>query len=707
MVSYNSKMILSLFFYLLLATFLSNITTAQDTIGGPYKADTSTVVLMHFNENFDNASDHFKVGSPLVMGDVFLDENDVSTEFNSHAQINNNTPDLKSHLQIPDTTALDLTGSWTIEMWVRIDSFGTGAEDWRYQPRLVEKPGSPMYSKANYSMYINGSSGDLESTYYSESADKWVSVRSTEDVITPDHWYHVTYIHDNQQKAMVQLIHENASQPGQLPQSGLDSLALVDFAAHQYNESGDEGSPLTSGQPLFIGTSPDNDTSFANLDGAVDEVRVSNVVRDFTMPAAINNITDLENQPPNTSITVEAEVLTFAATKLSTVNLHYQVDDGSWQMLEMNQQSGDIYAADIPGQPLSTKISYWVSARTEAGYQSRSPELKSVPSQYTFGIWEDSTEILNLNFEGAVDGEAPTDQSIYENQFQASGDPTYPTVEEMGQVLQLSAEDSSVIVSEAPQLSSSKFSLEVTFQPQDSIPSNWTRLLVKEGAVEPSIANYQVFFYDGQVTVRTDIEGVGRYPTTPPAWTITDATIQSNQWYRLWFSYSQDTVRAQLFSLSDTTYIGGITHSLDGGPHFAQTTAGPLKIGSMSGSNRYFNGQLGKVQLYNFVPDRFKRKFTSIPQQHNSLPQETKLGANYPNPFNPTTTISYQLAKAEKVTLKVYNMIGREVATLVDERQSPGSYTVNFNGKSLSSGVYIYRMRTEEKKLARKMLLIK
>ena len=92
-------------------------------------------------------------------------------------------------------------------------------------------------------------------------------------------------------------------------------------------------------------------------------------------------------------------------------------------------------------------------------------------------------------------------------------------------------------------------------------------------------------------------------------------------------------------------------------------------------------------------------------------PQEFVLSQNYPNPFNPSTTIRYSLAKAGMVSLKVYNVIGDEVATLVDGRQAAGSYSVPFNTKegkaSLASGVYFYRLDAGSFVSIKKMILIK
>jgi hypothetical protein len=84
-----------------------------------------------------------------------------------------------------------------------------------------------------------------------------------------------------------------------------------------------------------------------------------------------------------------------------------------------------------------------------------------------------------------------------------------------------------------------------------------------------------------------------------------------------------------------------------------------------------------------------------------------KLLQNYPNPFNPTTLISYFLPKVSYVTLKVYDIIGREVATLVDGRQSAGYHNITFNARDLPSGVYLYRIQADKFMETKKLLLLR
>jgi hypothetical protein len=86
---------------------------------------------------------------------------------------------------------------------------------------------------------------------------------------------------------------------------------------------------------------------------------------------------------------------------------------------------------------------------------------------------------------------------------------------------------------------------------------------------------------------------------------------------------------------------------------------------------------------------------------------EYALDQNYPNPFNPSTTIKFQLPKDGFVTLKVYDILGKEITTLINEEKSQGKYEVNFNASSLSSGVYIYKIQAGDFTASKKLILLK
>lgn len=98
---------------------------------------------------------------------------------------------------------------------------------------------------------------------------------------------------------------------------------------------------------------------------------------------------------------------------------------------------------------------------------------------------------------------------------------------------------------------------------------------------------------------------------------------------------------------------------------------------------------------------------TGVNQIDNTIPSAFSLSQNYPNPFNPATKVVYAIPSTQRVTLKVYDILGREVSTLVNEIQTPGTYAVEVNGGALASGVYFYRIEAGSFVQQRKMLLLK
>jgi hypothetical protein len=98
---------------------------------------------------------------------------------------------------------------------------------------------------------------------------------------------------------------------------------------------------------------------------------------------------------------------------------------------------------------------------------------------------------------------------------------------------------------------------------------------------------------------------------------------------------------------------------------------------------------------------------TNVQQVGNIVPTEYKLSQNYPNPFNPTTKINFAIPKQGFVNLKIYDVLGREVRTLVSEVKTPGNYIVDFNAEELSSGVYFYKLSAGSFTDVKRMMLIK
>ena len=92
---------------------------------------------------------------------------------------------------------------------------------------------------------------------------------------------------------------------------------------------------------------------------------------------------------------------------------------------------------------------------------------------------------------------------------------------------------------------------------------------------------------------------------------------------------------------------------------------------------------------------------------NKTVPTKYSLSQNYPNPFNPSTTIKYELPRASHVTLKVFNTLGQEVATLVDEAQEPGYKSVQWNASEVGSGVYFSLLHAGDFVATKKLLMLR
>ncbi|RPI18244.1 MAG: T9SS C-terminal target domain-containing protein [Ignavibacteriae bacterium] len=130
------------------------------------------------------------------------------------------------------------------------------------------------------------------------------------------------------------------------------------------------------------------------------------------------------------------------------------------------------------------------------------------------------------------------------------------------------------------------------------------------------------------------------------------------------------------------------------GLHEVDDTTGTLVRTIMAGAN------------FQFI-DLFNPTMVGVQNGSSNIPFEYKLENNYPNPFNPRTIINYQLPAAGYVKLTVYDVMGKEISVLVNERQNAGRYEIEFNGDNLPSGIYFYRLSADGYNETKKMILIK
>jgi|GEM_PF-1053733 len=127
---------------------------------------------------------------------------------------------------------------------------------------------------------------------------------------------------------------------------------------------------------------------------------------------------------------------------------------------------------------------------------------------------------------------------------------------------------------------------------------------------------------------------------------------------------------------------------------------------NLSGIGIWSLGKDGtRNELWNLIGEKFADTTTSVVNE--IVVNDFVLFQNYPNPFNPTTRIKYQVASIKRVSLKVYDILGREVATLVNQKLQPGKHEVIFDASNLSSGIYFYTLTQRSLRQSRKMILIK
>jgi hypothetical protein len=163
---------------------------------------------------------------------------------------------------------------------------------------------------------------------------------------------------------------------------------------------------------------------------------------------------------------------------------------------------------------------------------------------------------------------------------------------------------------------------------------------------------------------------------------------------------------------------GGFFLSSDGGQNFetqnqglplsAKPSALTVNITNPRGESTDVNFFLGSFENSSNGAKIYKITYiVGIEQISSEIPSQYILKQNYPNPFNPSTKIDFAITRKDFVSLKIFNSLGKEVADLVNDDLTPGSYSYEFNAASLTSGLYFYKLQTGGFTETRKMLLIK
>ena len=219
--------------------------------------------------------------------------------------------------------------------------------------------------------------------------------------------------------------------------------------------------------------------------------------------------------------------------------------------------------------------------------------------------------------------------------------------------------------------------------------NNWNKATLNEGQISALLIDNNIIYAGSQNGVYTSFDNGANWQTSD----LSNKTIWSFAKYN-----------KNIFAGS---YSGGIYKSENNGTNWVQINDGLTNVNNESfgsivtSSNYIFIGtSSGKIYRRNIAD------IVSVPQI-DKLPNTFLLSQNYPNPFNPSTTINFSIPNLLFITLKVYDMLGREVVILVNGEKPTGNYEVKFDGSNLPSGVYFYRLSAGEFSETKKLMLLK
>ncbi len=228
----------------------------------------------------------------------------------------------------------------------------------------------------------------------------------------------------------------------------------------------------------------------------------------------------------------------------------------------------------------------------------------------------------------------------------------------------------------------------------DGLTIYWTVFTGSQGIyIYERGSEFDPFALTDSVFQGMSIESAAWHPITGNLWISNDSRGTDKSYGNLTWYEMDVTTKAIIDSFvlvnPDPTYT--LADSL------------PRAIAFTNDGNSAFVGLFGtgydRLYRFDFV--------TSVDEEGQVVVNGYKLSQNYPNPFNPSTKISFELPNSGFVSLKVYDMLGREVAVLVDKEMTSGSHTVNFNAANLASGNYVYQLTSNGNVLTNKMVLLK
>lgn len=694
---------------------------ALETIGGPYTVDSKTILLLHFDSSYVNAAAATGLTAAAAIphattaSKISWFATSATAGLKSCVRIDNSAITDSAYLTIADTATLDMTGSWTIEAWTNIFTFGSSSTDWRWVPRVVMKPGDDVFWHPNYWLEMWGDNRLFHGGYYTPS-DAFISVTSPNNMFIPGEWVHLTFIRDTARAFIAVMVHDA-------------SLNLRGFLTKGFDKTKDI--PKVNAQKLYMGWAgtPTDPSGDSYLDGFIDEVRISNVVRNFAGPPVVSNPTVLPNQP-STATSYPVSITAFplnAGGSVTSAVVKYRTDTVSaFTSATLTAGANNTYTGSIPAQVFKTTIQYYFVITDNNALKSLSPsdaEATTNPTRYSFMIFQPNAKVLDLTFEEGPTG-TPVDHSPNLTQIIRRPVLEYstevPTGGGSGSLL-LKAHtgvtiDSNWVEAKSPFLAVEEFTLD-TWIKADSADLHATRIIINPTAeTDWNNANFELSFRNGIASLpvftarywRNDGSGAVVLQDT-----LVAKTAHVGKWRHVILERKKTTGEFGMVIKNENDVLIFKKSAIDMLPPLM--AAAPLRIGRahfLTTDNWYvapFRGKIDNVKLYNYA---LGLATTGVNGNEGSVPLVFELSHNFPNPFNPSTEIRFTIPKFDHVTLEVIDLLGRKVKTLVDEERHAGLHTVTWNStnsanQQVASGMYFYRLRAGDLTSVKKMLLLK
>jgi enterochelin esterase-like enzyme len=336
-----------------------------NNLGGPYSADDNTVLLLHFEDNLINSSN--LSGNGISHGSGISYSSSVNSSLGKCIKIDNGNASNEAYISIPHNENLNLSESWTIEAWYYLSSVGLNTA---INPTIVSKATSE--GNSNYLVWYHNSWGTMKGQFSNTNTED-IFVGIGNNTVTTGNWYHITYIRDDSKNQNKLIIHN-------------DNWEIIAQEESQYDES--QSTPILNDEDLLIGKlfSP---YSFY-FDGYIDELRISNVVRDFSEPH--ENIAPLVINIPDQTIE--------EGSSFASINLDNYVSDSDNLDNEITWSYSGNSALTVSIEEgiasLTPAVSDWTGSETIT-FTATDPEGASDSDAVTFTIEEETGIATNNN----------------------------------------------------------------------------------------------------------------------------------------------------------------------------------------------------------------------------------------------------------------------------------------------------------------------